>query len=124
MEENARGIHLRQSARPLVSWNQDGSGFESGPGASHYESTRKRIGIHLFMNAFWIINNFCIHQMLMRDPMHQIDQGVFIQVMKGSLRKFKEEIETVLGSPFAAVHKLTSRLKLLFDKHEGQDKQM
>lgn len=123
VEESARGLHLRSSERPLATWAENGSEFESGPGASRYNSTRKRIGIHIFLNAFWLINSFCIHQMLMRDPMHQIDHGVIIQLLKGILRKYSEEVEVLLGIPNAAVHKLTARLKKVLEQYKGPDNQ-
>jgi len=69
------------------------------PGVRYYESQRIKAGAHLFFNAFWLIPNFCINQMYMRDPMHQIDSGVIISFLKAVLRKFRECVEFPLGIP-------------------------
>ena len=51
-------------------------------GVIHYKSQRKKAGAHLFFNAFWLIQHFCINLMYMRDTMHQIDSGVIISFLK------------------------------------------
>ena len=56
------------------------------PGVRYYESQRIKAGAHLF-NVFWLIPHFCINQMYMRDPMHQIDSGVIISFLKGRSSK-------------------------------------
>ncbi len=63
-----------------------------GPNTANYEVFRAHAGAHLVFNAFWKIQHFCVHQMLMRDPIHQIDfgcnnsshQGDFAQVSRVS----------------------------------------
>ena len=45
---------------------------------------------HLLYNAFWLVNHFCVHQMLMRDRMHTIDLGVIITLIKAIMRKIYE----------------------------------
>ena len=88
------------------------------PGVRYYESQRIKAGAHLFFNAFWLIPNFCINQMYMRDPMHQIDSGVIISFLKAVLRKFRECVEFPLGIPGAAAKKLTMRLRRLLGKEK------
>jgi hypothetical protein len=44
-----------------------------GPNAALYEWFSNLAGAHLVFNAFWKIQHFCVHQMLVRDQMHQID---------------------------------------------------
>ena len=60
----------------MKQWKEDGSDTAPGPKAAHYESVRKEVGAHLLYNAFWLVNHFCVHQMLMQDRMHTIDLGV------------------------------------------------
>jgi len=88
------------------------------PGVRYYESQRKTAGAHLLFNAFWLIPNFCINQMYMRDPMHQIDSGVIISFLKAVLRKFRECVELPLGIAGAAAKKLTMRLRRLLGKEK------
>ena len=88
------------------------------PGVRYYESQRKKAGAHLLFNAFWLIPNFCINQMYMRDPMHQIDSGVIISFLKAVLRKFRECVELPLGIAGAAAKKLTMRLRRLLGKEK------
>ncbi len=69
-----------QKRRSAAQWLTQAGGGENGPtdipshspgpNASHYEHFRERCGAHLVYNAFWNITNFCVHQMIMRDPMH------------------------------------------------------
>ena len=87
------------------------------PGAIHYESQRKKAGAHLFFNAFWLIPHFCVHLMYMRDPMHQIDNGIIITFLKAILRKYRECVESILDQIGLAATKLTSRLRLLLRKY-------
>jgi hypothetical protein len=58
-----------------VDWNEDKSGTRPGPEAAHYKAARKECGAHLLFNSFWLVSNFCVHQMHMKDSMHQIDLG-------------------------------------------------
>ena len=87
------------------------------PGAIHYESQRKKAGAHLFFNAFWLIPHFCVNLMYMRDPMHQIDNGIIIAFLKAILRKYRECVESTLGKIGLAAKKLTLRLKFLLRKY-------
>ena len=70
-----------------------------GPNASYYEKFREHCGAHLVFNAFWNIQHFCAHQMMTRDPMHQVDMGIIIHLIRAILRKFRECVEDVLGMP-------------------------
>ena len=87
-----------------------------GPNASHYEQFRSQAGAHLIFNAFWTIPHFCVHQMLMRDPMHQVDLGAIVHLIRAILRKFKECVETALDMPGLAARKLGNRLRLMLAK--------
>ena len=87
-------------------------------GVLYYESQRVKAGAHLFFNAFWLIPNFCINLMYMRDPMHQIDSGVIVSFLKAILRKFRECVEIPLGIAGAAAKKLTQRLRRLLGKEK------
>ena len=69
------------------------------PGAIHYESQRKKAGAHLPFNAFWPIPHFCVNLMYMRDPMHQIDNGIIIAFLKAILRKYRAVSYTHLTLP-------------------------
>ncbi len=75
-------------------------------------------GAHLFFNAFWLIPNFCINLMYMRDPMHQIDNGVIVSFLKAILRKIRECVEIPLGIAGAAAKKLTQRFRRLLGKEK------
>ena len=46
----------------------------------------------------------------MRDPMHQVDKGVIVQLLKSILRLYSEQVESVLGKAGLAAKKLTARL--------------
>jgi hypothetical protein len=82
---------------------QNGSFHRPGPNSDKYEDARARCGAHLVFNAFWMIANFCVHQMLMRDGMHAIDLGIIITLIRAilhhfwglwkSLSKYKEELQ-------------------------------
>ena len=85
-------------------------------GVRFYEAQRQKAGAHLFFNAFWLIPNFCINLMYMRDTMHQIDSGVIISFLKAILRKSKECVEIPLNIGGAAANKLTKRLRMLLGK--------
>ena len=74
-------------------------------------------GAHLFFNAFWLIPHFCVNLMYMRDPMHQIDNGIIIAFLKAILRKYRECVESALGKIGLAAKKLTLRLRLLLRKY-------
>jgi hypothetical protein len=70
-----------------------------GPNVSHYDQFRAKAGAHLIFNAFWTIQHFCVHQMLMSDPMHQVDLGAIVHLIRAILRKFQECVETALAKP-------------------------
>ena len=70
-----------------------------GPNASHHKQFRTHAGAHLIFNAFWTIQHFFVHQMLMRDPMHQIDLGAIVHFIRAILRKFQECVENALEKP-------------------------
>ncbi len=57
----------------VVDWDEDGSNIRPGPEAEHYERARTECGAHLLLNAFWRVSNFCVHQLRVRDHMHQIE---------------------------------------------------
>ena len=76
------------AGRPVVEFSSDGRKHTQGPDARHYDREHKRCGFHLFFNAFWLISNFCLFQMYMRDSLHQIDHGIVIHVLRGILRLF------------------------------------
>ena len=143
IEIAAAGGYLtgRQNSTRVVKWDPDGRNVRPGPGmitliliihimyiisnivynpgVRYYESQRLKAGAHLFFNAFWLIPNFCINQMYMRDPMHQIDSGVIISFLKAVLRKFRECVEFPLGIPGAAAKKLTGRLRRLLGREKS-----
>ena len=94
-----------------------------GPNASKYERFRESAGAHLVFNAFWQIQHFCVHQMLMRDPMHQIDLGAIIHLIKAILRKFNECVEAALEQYGLAAKRLGKRFRLMLAKRKGRDGQ-
>ena len=96
--------------RPVVTWNPQTKEMIPGPASRYYNSSRLRAGCHLVYNAFWAIQGFCIYQMCMRDPMHQVDKGVIVQLLKSILRLYSEQVESVLGKAGLAAKKLTARL--------------
>ena len=57
---------------------------------------RESARAQLVFNAFWNIQHFCVHQMLMRDPMHQIDLGAIVHLIRAILRNFQECAEIAL----------------------------
>jgi hypothetical protein len=61
--------------------------------------------------------------MLMRDPMHQIDLGVILHLIRAILRKFKEVVEDVLRKPGLAASKMSARVRLMLKKTDGQNGQ-
>ena len=68
-------------------------------------------------------STFCVHQMLMRDPMHQIDLDAIIHLIKAILRKFNECVETALYQYGLAAKRLGQRFRLMLDKRSGRDGQ-
>jgi hypothetical protein len=61
--------------------------------------------------------------MLMRDPMHQVDLGVIVHLIKAILRKFRESVETALKIPGRAARRLSDRFDLMLAKRKGPDGQ-
>ena len=61
--------------------------------------------------------------MLMRDPMHQIDLGVILHLLRAILRKYKEVVEDILKKPGLAASKLSARVRLMLKRTDGQDGQ-
>jgi len=98
------------NGRPVVTWHPQTKEMVPGPASRFYESGRKRAGCHLVYNAFWAIQGFCIYQMCMRDPMHQMDKGVIVQLLKAILHLYYEQVESVMGEAGLAAKKLTTRL--------------
>ena len=75
---NIWGEWLRAAQLWIASWNEAPSHAHStGPNSANYESFRERCGAHLVYNALCDVKHFCIHhwQMLMHNPMHQVDQS-------------------------------------------------
>ena len=114
---------LMRGWRPVVTWKADGTDVRPGPAAKTYEKCRKHCQAHILFNAFWSIPHFCVHQMLMRDPMHQIDLGVILHLLRAILRKFKEVVEDVLKKPGLAAAKLSARIRLMLKTSDGHDGQ-
>jgi len=115
-----RGAHF---GGKVVDWAEDGSATVPGPNAAHYEHARKSCGAHLLFNAFWAINHFCVHQMLMKDPMHAIDLGVIVTLIKAILRKYYECVENKLGFLGRAATKLQARFNNMLSARTGPDGQ-
>lgn len=53
--------------------------------------------------------------MMMRDPLHHIDHGVIVQLLKAIMRKYKEVLDLAFGSNVKvnAADRLKSRLLLM-----------
>jgi hypothetical protein len=81
----------RMGTGPVVEWNEDGSCVRPGPESSHYEAGRSECGAHLLFNAFWTVAHCCVHQLLIRDSMHQIDFGESV-LSFASLWQYSENI--------------------------------
>ena len=119
-----KGIHLRgmQPGEPVVDWGEAPHHVHSpGPNAANYERFRESAGAHLVFNAFWKIQHFCVHQMLMRDPMHQIDLGAIVHLIRAILRKFHECVEIALDQSGLAAKRLGQRLRLMLAQRNGSD---
>ena len=109
----------------VVEWNADGSCVRPGPEASHYEAGRAECGAHLLFNAFWAVSHCCVHQLLMRDSMHQIDLGVIIRLIMAILKRYWECVLQFLeeGAEGLAAKKLGERLRKALDRRSGSDNQ-
>ncbi len=53
---------------------------------------RKNCDAHLLFNASWLVSNFCMHQMLMKDSMHQINLGIIVCLIMAILNKYWEYV--------------------------------
>jgi hypothetical protein len=63
--------------------------------------------------------------MLMRDPMHQIDHGVIIYLLRAILWHYIETVEKKLQVPFeTAAEKLTARLNMVLGLRKGEGGQV
>ena len=114
----------KELSSPVVDWGEAPRRTHcAGPSSIHYESFRDHCGAHLVYNAFWDVKHFCVHQMLMRDPMHQVDLGAIVHLIKAILRKYLECVETALGIAGRAASRLKERFELMFMKREGPDGQ-
>ena len=107
----------------VVQWNEDGSCVQPGPESSHYEASRGEYSAHLLFNAFWAVVHCCVHQLLMKDPMHQIDLGVIIRLIMAILKKYWECVLKFLpeGSDGLAAKKLQAQLCKVLERRSGPD---
>ena len=89
--------------------NTHGTRTDIRTGAIHYEPQRKRAGVHLLFDTFWLIPHFFVNLIDLSNPMHQIDNGVNLTFLKVILRipevcRFIAEcVESVLGRAGLAV---------------------
>ncbi len=121
-----KGIRLRElrAGEPVVNWGEAPDHVHApGPNAANYERFRESAGAHLVFNAFWKTQHFCVHQMLMRDPMHQIDLGAIIHRIKAVLRKFNECLDTALDQYGLAAKRLGQRFRLMLAKRNSRQGQ-
>ncbi len=83
--EAAAGAHSR--GKPVVECEAKGR-RKAGQGVKCYNNVSKIAGSHLVQNAFWLATGFYVCQRLMRDPMHQIDHGLwrYIQTVESELQ--------------------------------------
>jgi hypothetical protein len=127
-EASGNGLHARgmRGVVPgsVVEWDEDGSNVRPGPNARHYESARKECGAHLLFNAFWTVQNFCVHQMLPRDGMHAIDLGAIIRLIRAILLKYFECVEKIVNMEGLAASRLEARMRQCLARRDGPDGQM
>jgi hypothetical protein len=124
-----KDIALRgmQPGEPVVNWGESPDHIHSPSlNAGNYERFRAHAGAHLVIDAFWKVQHFCVHQMLMRDPMHQIDLGAIVHLIRAILRKFQECVEIAMDKVgLAAKHiRQCFELMLATSKRKGPDNQM
>ncbi len=120
--DGLRALRLRgMGTGAVVQWNADGSCVWAGPEASHYEAGRAECGVHLLFKAFWAVANCCVHQLLLKDPMHQINLGVIVLLIMEILRKYWEDALQYLrdGSDGLAAKKLQALLCKLLERRSG-----
>ena len=108
---------------PVVEFGEVGSFHRPGPNSTHYEDVWKGCGAHLVFNAFWLISNFCVHQMLMRDEMHAIDLGIIITLIRAILRAFMEIVGIVLDIQGRHASKLEMRFRNVVARRTERDRQ-
>ena len=98
-----------------------------GPNTANYHRFRESTGAHLIFNIFLKIQHFCVHQMLMREPMHQIDLGAIVLIevhlVRAILHKFNEGVQTALDKSGLAAKRLGQRFRLYLAKCHGKDGQ-
>jgi hypothetical protein len=117
--EAAAGAHSR--GKPVVVWDANGR-RKAGESVKSYNRVRRIAGSHLVQNAFWLATGFCACQMLMRDPMHQIDHGVIVFLLRAILWRYIETVENELQVPFkTAAQKLTARLNMVLGQRVHED---
>ncbi len=110
--EGFKALGLRVTGMgPIVEWNEDGSCVRPGPEYSYYKAGRAECGSHLLFNAFWGVSNCCVHQLLMKDLMHQIDLGVIIRLTMAILQKYWESVLQFLreGMEALTANRLSAR---------------
>ena len=61
--------------------------------------------------------------MIMHDPMHQIDLGAIMHLIRAILRKFAECVEAALDKVGLTAKRLGERFRLLLAKRSGRDGQ-
>jgi hypothetical protein len=66
-----------------------------------------------------------VHQMLMRNQMHQIDLGAIVHLIRAILRKFQECVGIALDKVGLAAKQMTrrQRFELMLAKRNGPDNQ-
>ena len=107
----------------VLEFGEDSSIHRPGPTSFLYEDARGRCGAHLVFNALWLISNFCVHQMLMRDEMHAIDLGIIITLIRAILRAFMEIVGIVLDIQGRHVSKLDMRFRNVVARRTERDRQ-
>jgi hypothetical protein len=115
-----------QPGEPVVNWGEAPDHVHSPcPNAANYDSERFRAhaGAHLVFNAFWKVQHFCVHQMLMLDPMHQIDLGAIVHLIRAILRKFQECVEIALDKVSLVAKTLRLCFELMLVKRNSPDNQ-
>ncbi len=76
------------------------------------------------LNAFWKIQHFCVHQMLMRDPIHQIDLGAIVHLIRAILRNFQECAGIALDKVGLVAKQLRQGFELMLAKRSGLENQL
>jgi hypothetical protein len=108
------GMRQRMGRGPVVQWTDDGTCIRPGSESSHCEAGRADCGKLLSRQC-------CVHQLLLRDSMHQIDLGVFILLIMAILRKYWDDVLQFLkdGSDGLEAKKLQERLCKLLARRVG-----